>query len=85
MRFESVPEKSLELEPVERDTYMRSLVIVRFRRDASGRVTGFDYSNPAARNIRFTRLGNRAAASGAPSAASPSPSPASRPAGRVAG
>lgn len=76
MRFERAPDRSLELEPVERDTYMRGMIIVRFRHDASWKVTGFDYSNPAVRNIRFTRLGNRAAASGAPSAASPSASPA---------
>jgi hypothetical protein len=62
MRFEREPDKSLELTPVERDTYMRSLMIVRFRRDASGRVVGFDYGNPVVRNIAFTRIGDRAAA-----------------------
>lgn len=60
MRFERAPEKSLELTPVERDTYMRSLMIVRFRRDESGKVVGFDYGNPVVRKIRFTRLGDRA-------------------------
>jgi hypothetical protein len=35
-------------------------MIVRFRRDASGKVTGFDYGNPVVRNISFTRLGDRA-------------------------
>lgn len=59
MRFERSPDKALELTPVERDTWMRSLMIVRFRRDGSGKVVGFDYSNPAVRNIRFTRLGER--------------------------
>ena len=71
MRFERTPEKSLELTPVERDTYMRSLMIARFRRDASGKVVGFDYGNPVVRSIAFTRVGNRAAtasASAAPSA-----------------
>lgn len=68
MRFESAPEKSLELTPVDRNTYMRSLMIVRFRRDASGKVVGFDYGNPVVRNIRFTRLGERVAASAAPTA-----------------
>jgi hypothetical protein len=61
MRFESAPDKALELAPVERDTYMRSLMIVRFRRDAGGKVVGFDYGNPAVRNIRFTRVGDRSA------------------------
>ena len=60
MRFERAPDKSLELTPVERDTYMLRMMIVRFRRDASGKVTGFDYGNPVVRNIAFTRLGDRA-------------------------
>ncbi len=57
MRFERSPEKSLDLTLVERDTYMRSMMVMRFRRDGSGKVTGFDYGNPVVRNIRFTRLG----------------------------
>ena len=69
MRFEGAPERSIELAPVERDTYMRSMMIVRFRRDAGGRVVGFDYGNPVVRRIAFTRLGGRAAA------ASPAPRP----------
>jgi hypothetical protein len=62
MRFERSPDKALELTPVDRDTYMRSMMVVRFRRDGSGRVVGFDYGNPVVRNIRFTRLGDRTAA-----------------------
>lgn len=62
LRHESAPEKAVQLEPVARDTYMRSLMIVRFRRDASGRITGFDYGNPVVRSIRFTRVGDRGAA-----------------------
>ena len=62
MRSESSPERALNLAPVERDTYMLSLMIVRFRRDASGKVVGFDYGNPLVRNISFTRLGDRTAA-----------------------
>jgi hypothetical protein len=61
LRFESAPDKSVELTAVERDTYMRSLMIVRFRRDESGKIVGFDYGNPVVRNIGFTRLGDRAA------------------------
>jgi hypothetical protein len=63
MRFESAPGKSMELTPVERDTYMLRMMIVRFRRDASGKVTGFEYSNPVVKGIAFTRLGDRKAAS----------------------
>ena len=59
MRFERSPDRALELTPVERDTYMRSMVIVRFRRDGSGAVVGFDYGNPLVRGIAFTRLGDR--------------------------
>jgi CubicO group peptidase (beta-lactamase class C family) len=62
MRFERSPDKALELAPVDRDTYMRSMMVVRFRRDGSGTVVGFDYGNPVVRNITFTRLGDRAAA-----------------------
>jgi CubicO group peptidase (beta-lactamase class C family) len=79
MRFERQPDKSLELAPVERDTYMRSLMIVRLRRDAGGKVVGFDYGNPVVRRVSFTRLGDRAASSVAatkPRAAAPTPAPA---------
>jgi CubicO group peptidase (beta-lactamase class C family) len=63
IRFEKSPERVLQAEPVARDTYMQSLVIIRVARDASGKVIGFDYTSPVARNIRFTRLGDRAAGS----------------------
>jgi hypothetical protein len=74
MRLEGAPERSMELTPVERDAYMLRMMIVRFRRDASGRVTGFDYGNPVVKNIAFTRLGDRknAAAAVAKDPADPS-------------
>ena len=62
MRLEGAPSRTLELTPVERDTYMFRMMIVRFRRDASGKVTGFDYGNPVVKNIAFTRLGDRKSA-----------------------
>src|SRR5687768_1367101 len=65
MRFERTPDKSPELTPVERDAYMRSLMIVRFRRDANGKVVGFTYGNPVVRNIEFTRVGDRSTGSAA--------------------
>jgi CubicO group peptidase (beta-lactamase class C family) len=73
MRLERAPDKSLELAPVERDTYMFRMMIVRFRRDATGKVVGFDYGNPVVRNIAFTRLGDRAVqvAASAPAPAAP--------------
>jgi hypothetical protein len=76
MRMENVADKAVTLSPVERDTYMLRMMIVRFRRDASGRVTGFTYSNPVAKGIQFTRVGDLAAASAdAPSAQPSSPAP----------
>jgi hypothetical protein len=33
-------------------------MIIRFRRDQSGKVVGLEYSNPVVRNITFTRLSN---------------------------
>ena len=59
MRFENAPDKSLTLTPVARDTYMFRMIVVRFRRDASGKVTGFVYDNPVVKGIQFTRLGDR--------------------------
>jgi CubicO group peptidase (beta-lactamase class C family) len=73
MRFERAPDKALELTPVERDTYMQRMMIVRVRRDPRGTVVGFDYGNPLVRNISFTRLGDR---SGAASAVTASKNPA---------
>jgi CubicO group peptidase (beta-lactamase class C family) len=59
MRMEGAPERSVQLTAVDRDTYMLRMMIVRFHRDAAGTGTGFDYANPVARGIRFTRLGDR--------------------------
>jgi CubicO group peptidase (beta-lactamase class C family) len=91
LRFESAPDKSLELTPVERDTYMLRMMIVRFRRDASGRVTGFVYGNPVVSDIAFTRLGDRKAAAAsaagpvtlAPTAGESTPAPAASTASAV--
>lgn len=96
MRFERAPEKSLELTPVERDTYMLRGMVVRFRRDAGGNIVGFDYSNPVVRHLAFTRLGDRTAASApaarpaqaapaAPPAASAAPAASGEPAPRLEG
>jgi CubicO group peptidase (beta-lactamase class C family) len=68
MRMENVPEKSMELIPVERDVFMLRMMIVRFRRDATGKVTGFVYDNPVVKGIQFTRVGDRKAAAAAPGA-----------------
>ncbi|HEX7706869.1 MAG TPA: serine hydrolase domain-containing protein [Thermoanaerobaculia bacterium] len=60
IRLNDAPDKVLELRAVERDAFQRGMMIVRFRRDAAGKVKGFDYSNPLLRNIRFTRLSESA-------------------------
>jgi CubicO group peptidase (beta-lactamase class C family) len=69
LRFEGAPEKAMMLEPVERDTYGRNRAVVRFHRDAAGTITGFDYSNPLLRSVRFDRIGDRAESSPPPVAA----------------
>jgi hypothetical protein len=51
--------KSLEFRPVDRDTFQRGMLTVRFHRDKAGRIVGFDFSNPALRNIKFMRLADR--------------------------
>jgi hypothetical protein len=63
VRMERSPEKVIEAEPVARDTYMQSMLVVHFVRDASGKVTGFDYSSPVVKNMRFARIGDRVATS----------------------
>ena len=75
MRAEGGSERSMELTPVERDTYMLRMMIVRFRRDAGGKVTGFDYGNPLVRNISLTRLGDRTTPRETSAAPAPVPVP----------
>lgn len=65
MRQEGAPDRAMTMTPVERDAYMFRMMIVRFRRDASGTVTGFAYSNPLAKGLAFTRVGDRRTAAGA--------------------
>ena len=55
MRFDRSPEKAVEMKPADRDTFQRGMMMVRFRRDESGNVVAFDYSNPLLRNVKFTR------------------------------
>jgi hypothetical protein len=77
MRAEGTPEQSTAFTAVAPDTYMFRMMIVRFRRDAGGKVAGFVYSNPVAKGVQFTRVGDRkgavAAAGSAPAAAAASP------------
>ena len=66
LRFEGSPARSMELAAGERDTFLRSLMFVRFQRDAGGKVVGFHYGNPLISGMRFTRLGDRNAGAVAP-------------------
>lgn len=55
--FAHAPGKTLDVEPVAPDTFHVRQMLVRFRRDANGRIVGFEYSNPGVRCLPFTRLG----------------------------
>jgi hypothetical protein len=46
----------LELSPVDRDTFQRGMMTIRFVRDTTGQVVALDMTNPVLRNIRFTRV-----------------------------
>ncbi len=59
MRFYRNPAKTIQLTPVTRDTFMLSQMVVRFLRNKDRKVVGYDYSNPALRNIKYTRLSDR--------------------------
>ena len=78
LRMEGRPERTIPVAPVAPDTYMLRMMIVRFQRDANGKVTGFDYSNPVAKHFRFTRLGDLSAAA-APAATPPGPASSGAP------
>jgi CubicO group peptidase (beta-lactamase class C family) len=59
VRLEHTPSRSLELKPVERDTFQIARMTVRFQRDSAGKIVALDYSNPLVRNVKFTRLSGR--------------------------
>ncbi len=54
--LEHLPVRRVDLSAVDRDTFQRGGMTVRFHRDTSGKVVAFDWSTPVNRNIRFTRL-----------------------------
>jgi CubicO group peptidase (beta-lactamase class C family) len=55
MTLSHAPARRLEVKPVDRDTFQRGPLTVRFIRDKDGKVIGLDFSNPVIRNVRFTR------------------------------
>ncbi|MBC7850712.1 MAG: DUF3471 domain-containing protein, partial [Chitinophagaceae bacterium] len=56
LHLEHAPEKNLKCLPIDTDTFQAGRMMVRFRRDKSGKVIGMNYSNPLLRKINFTRL-----------------------------
>ena len=54
--LEHLPARRVEVTPVDRDTFQRGGITVRFHRDSAGRVVALDFSNPVNRNIKFTRV-----------------------------
>src|SRR5690606_40629865 len=50
------PRPPAPFKPVEPDTFQLAMTIIRFRRDAAGKVTGLEYSNPVLRNVKFDRV-----------------------------
>ena len=58
MRFYRNPSKAVQLMPVDKDTFMVGMMTVRFLRDKDGKITGYNYSNPVVRNIKFSRINN---------------------------
>jgi hypothetical protein len=56
MRLEHSPDKNLEFKPVDHDTFQASRMIIRFIRNAAGKVVALHYSNPLLRNVKFAKL-----------------------------
>lgn len=57
--IEHTPSRSLELKPVDRDTFQIGGMTMRFVRDKAGKIVELDYTNPVVRNIKFVRIGDR--------------------------
>jgi CubicO group peptidase (beta-lactamase class C family) len=60
--LEHAPRKSFDLKPVDTDAFQFSRITIRFRRDKNGKVVALDFSNPAIRNVKFTRLDEKGSA-----------------------
>ena len=58
-RANDAPGPALEFRPVDLDTFQLGMVMMRFRRDKSGKVVGLDFTNPVLRKVKFTRLSDR--------------------------
>ena len=47
--------RASDFQPVDRDTFMSGAMMLRFRRDQAGAITGLDLNNPAFRSVTFTQ------------------------------
>lgn len=56
VRLRHDAQRVLQVRPILRDTFQIGNVTFRFRRDAAGKVTAIDYSNPVIRSVRLARL-----------------------------
>lgn len=54
-RINDSPTQKVDLAPVDPDVFQRGMQTLRFRRDKDGRVVAVELTNPALRNIKFTR------------------------------
>ena len=55
-RLNDSPTQVIEFAPVDRDVFQRGMQTLRFLRDTAGRVVAVELTNPAIRNIKFTRV-----------------------------
>ena len=55
-RINGGPGDGYEFKGVDRDTFQLGMLTIRFRRDATGKVEGLDFTNPVLRRVKFTRL-----------------------------
>jgi len=58
--LEHLPERRLELAPVDRDTFQRGNLTLRFHRDKTGKVVSLGLTNPVFRNVTYTPSSDRA-------------------------
>lgn len=55
-RFEHMADRKIPLNPVEADVFQVSRVTIRFIRNKQGKVEGFSFTNPFAKNMKFTKV-----------------------------
>ena len=50
---------TVEFKAVERDVFQVGQILLRFRRDNAGKITGLELTNPLLRNVKFSRSAER--------------------------